>query len=77
MRLEEGENWAMRSDGSNELGVRLFRSAITCMLFICYLYARSVVPSCMNLKKIIYLSLSVHLLNESNNSTDLKDLLYE
>lgn len=51
MRLEEGENWAMRSDGSNELGVRLFRSAIICMLFICYLYARSVGPSYMNLKK--------------------------
>lgn len=51
MRLEEGEKWVIRSDGSNELGVRLFRSVIICMLFICYLYARSVVPSCMNLKK--------------------------
>lgn len=51
MRLEEGENWVIRSHGSNELGVRLFRSVIICMLFICYLYAISVVPSCMNLKK--------------------------
>lgn len=57
----------MRRDGSNELGVRLFR----------FIYARSVVHSCMILIDIKMLSLSVNLLNESNNSTYLKDRLYE